>query len=560
MGAVVVTQEMLAAKFGALVPHLDERQRRLYLGSEARALGHGGIRLVAAAAGVREATVSAGASELESGEEPLGRARHAGGGRKRLTDTDPGLVPALLALVQPQERGDPASPLRWTTESTRGLAGELTRQGHRVSADTVDKLLHEQGFSLQGNAKTIEGKQHPDRDAQFRYINAQARAFSDAGDPVISVDAKKKEQVGNYENAGRAWRPAGDPVPVRDHDFPGPGEGTAIPYGIYDLAADAGWVNVGTDHNTAEFAVESIRRWWKARGSQDYPAARRLLITADAGGSNGYRTRAWKTGLAALAAETGLAVTVCHFPPGTSKWNKIEHRLFSAITMNWRGRPLTSHEIVVNTIAATTTRTGLRVHAELDPGRYGTGAKISDAHLASLPLDRHDWHGDWNYTLRPDPPATPAAAAPTRAPRTRPDLAWLAHPALTGLTGPALDALTAALHAPATRLTQARRDRRRGYRPRQQPPAGPRPALTLTDQILAVILHDRHHLPQHAIAALYQIRPETLSRNISGIRRLLPQTGHTIQPAPRKLTTLADLYAHATQAGITIPQTTNTAC
>jgi hypothetical protein len=396
MGSIVVTQEMLAAKFGSIFPHLDERQRRLLMGAEARALGHGGIRLVARAAGVREATVSLGVSELESGPEPLGRARRPGGGRKRAAEADPGLVPALLALVQPQERGDPMSPLRWTTESTRDLAGELTRQGHRVSADTVARLLRAEGFSLQGNAKTIEGKLHPDRDGQFRYINEQARAHAAAGDPVISVDTKKKEQVGQYANAGRTWRPKGDPVQVRDHDFPAGDEPKAIPYGIYDLAANTGFVNVGTDHDTAAFAIESIRRWWQARGSRDYPAARRLLITADAGGSNGYRTRAWKAGLADLAARTGLEITCCHFPPGTSKWNKIEHRLFSAITMNWRGRPLTSHEVVVNTIAATTTRTGLTVAAELDPGTYATGIKISDKQMAALPVTRHDWHGDWN--------------------------------------------------------------------------------------------------------------------------------------------------------------------
>jgi Rhodopirellula transposase DDE domain len=367
MGDLIVTREMLAAKFGSVFPHLDERQRRLLMGAEARVLGRGGIRLVAAAAGVREATVSLGVSELESGAEPLGRARRAGGGRKRLAETDPGLVPALLALVEPEERGDPMSPLRWTVKSTRTLAAELTAAGHRVSADTVDKLLHAQGFSLQGNAKTIEGRQHPDRDAQFRYISGQVRAHLASADPVISVDTKKKEQVGEYENGGRAWRPAGEPARVRDHDFPGQDSPKAIPYGVYDLAANAGWVNVGTDHDTAAFAVESVRRWWSARGSADYPAARRLLITADAGGSNGYRTRAWKAGLAALAAETGLEITCCHFPPGTSKWNKIEHRLFSAITMNWRGRPLTSHQVVVSSIAATTTRTGLTVHAELDP-------------------------------------------------------------------------------------------------------------------------------------------------------------------------------------------------
>jgi DDE family transposase len=317
MGDLVVTREMLAAKFGSIFPHLDERQRRLLLGAEARVLGHGGIRLVAAAAGVREGTVSAGARELESGEEPLGRARRPGGGRKPLPETDPGLVPALLALVEPEERGDPESPLRWTGKGVRDLAGELRRQGHQVSADTVHKLLKSEGFSLQANAKTIEGARHPDRDGQFRYINEQARAHLASGDPVISVDAKKKEQVGQYASPGRTWRPAGDPVKVRDHDFPGPGEGKVTPYGIYDLAADAGWVNVGTDRDTAAFAVESIRRWWDARGQGDYPAARRLLITADAGGSNGYRTRAWKTGLARLARETGLEITCCHFPPGT---------------------------------------------------------------------------------------------------------------------------------------------------------------------------------------------------------------------------------------------------
>ena len=288
MGSMVVTKEMLAAKLETIFPHLDERQRRLLMGAEARALGHGGIRLVARAAGVREATVSLGVDELEAGAEPLGRARRPGGGRKRAADLDPGLVPALRALVEPDERGDPMSPLRWTTKSTRALAGELTRQGHKVSADTVGDLLREAGFSLQGNAKTIEGTRHPDRDAQFRYINEQARAHQGAGDPVVSVDTKKKELVGEFKNAGREWRPKGQPVAVRTHDFPGDSAGSAIPYGVYDVTANTGWVNVGTDHDTAEFAVESIRRWWQAAGSSEYPAARRLLITADAGGSNGY--------------------------------------------------------------------------------------------------------------------------------------------------------------------------------------------------------------------------------------------------------------------------------
>jgi len=551
MGEVLVTREMLAAKFGSVFPHLDERQRRLLMGAEARVLGHGGIRLVAQAAGAGEATVSLGVRELESGQEPLGRARREGGGRKQLTQTDPGLVPALLALVEPAERGDPESPLRWTTLSTRNLAGELTAQGHPVSADTVDKLLHEQGFSLQANAKTIEGRRHPDRDGQFRYINAQARAFAAAGDPVISVDAKKREQVGQYASPGRTWRPAGDPVRVRDHDFPGEDQQKVIPYGIYDLAANAGWVNVGTDHDTAGFAVESVRRWWSAAGRAGYPAARRLLITADAGGSNGYRTRAWKAGLAALAAQTGLEITCCHFPPGTSKWNKIEHRLFSQITMNWRGRPLTSHEVIVNTIAATTTATGLAVHAELDTGAYPAGTRISKAEMDALPLARHDWHGDWNYTLHPRAaaPASPAAAPP----RPAPDLAWLTRPAITGMPGPAFDALAAALAAPAAAQRQAAADRRRGYRPRQAHGHGRRPRHTLAAKLAAAILHDRHGLPQAAIAALYQATPATISRHIGDIRRLLAQAGNTITPAPHTLATLDDLYRYAASHGIPVP-------
>jgi len=569
MGEVTVTQEMLAAKYGSIFPHLDERQRRLLLGAEARALGHGGIRLVARAAGVREATVSLGVDELESGAGPLGRARREGGGRKRLADTDPGLVPALLALVEADERGDPMTPLRWTTKSTRNLAGELTAAGHPVSADTVDKLLHEQGFSLQGNAKTIEGRQHPDRDGQFRYISGAAKEYLAAGDPVVSVDAKKKEQVGQYAQKGRQWRPEGDPVRVRDHDFPDEDLGKVTPYGIYDIGANAGWVNVGTDRDTAAFAVESVRRWWSARGRLDYPAARRLLITADAGGSNGYRTRAWKTGLAALAAETGLEITCCHFPPGTSKWNKIEHRLFSAITMNWRGRPLASHEVVVNTIAATTTRTGLSVHAELDPGTYPAGVKISKAQMDTLPVTPHGWHGEWNYTLHPQAataqaataPAAPPAPTPGRPARPRPDLAWLAHPAITGMPGPALDALTAALTGPAAALREAALDRRRGYRPRQiAPGTGPRPRHTLAGKLTAAILHDRHGLPQKAIAALFQTTPEVISRHIGDIRRLLHQAGHTIQPGPAKLATLDDLYRHATAHGITTPAEIKTAC
>ncbi|WP_194900079.1 ISAzo13 family transposase, partial [Catenulispora pinisilvae] len=391
----------LAAKFQAVFPHLDERQRRLLAGAEARVLGHGGIRVVARAARMREGTVSDGVRELESGVEALGRVRRPGGGRKPLTQTDPGLLPALLALVEPAERGDPGTVLRWTTRSTRDLARELTGAGHKVGADTVGELLAAEGFSLQGAAKTIEGTQHPDRDAQFRYIYEQATEYGAADQPVISVDTKKKELVGDFHNAGRSWRPTGDPIRVKDHDFPDQALGKAIPYGIYDLAANTGWVNVGVDHDTAAFAVESIRRWWNNAGADTYPTATRLLITADAGGSNSSRTRAFKAELAALAVETGLAITVCHFPPGTSKWNKIEHRLFSAITMNWRGRPLTSYEVVVNSIAATTTNTGLTVDAALDTNTYPTGTRIPDRQMNALPLTRHHWHGQWNYTLNP---------------------------------------------------------------------------------------------------------------------------------------------------------------
>ncbi len=376
---------VLAAKFRAILPHLDERQRRLLIGAEAQSLGHGGIRAVARAAGVREATVSAGVRELDSGEAPLGRIRRSGGGRKRVVDLNPAVREALLMLVEPEVRGDPMSPLRWTTKSTRKLAEQLTRQGHRIAADTVGDLLREEGFSLQSNAKTLEGKQHPDRDAQFHYLNEQARDHQDGGAPVISVDTKKKELVGPFKNGGREWEPRGEPVRVDTHDFPDRKLGRAVPYGIYDVAANAGWVNVGTDHDTAAFAVESIRRWWNGAGRTTYPTADRLLITADAGGSNGYRTRTWKTELARFAAETGLTITVCHLPPGTSKWNRIEHRLFSHITMNWRGRPLTSHEVILESIAATTTKTGLTVHAELDTNPYPTDIQVSDDEIAALP-------------------------------------------------------------------------------------------------------------------------------------------------------------------------------
>ena len=400
IGAEVETA--MTAKFASLFPHLDERQRRLAMGAEARVLGHGGIKLVARAAGASPTTVSKGVAELETGDEPLERTRRSGGGRKAQTVTDPGLVDALLALVEPEERGDPMSPLRWTTKSTRTLARELSECGHQVSAWTIANLLHEQGFSLQGNQKQVEGTAHEDRDAQFFYLNEQSAEHIAAGQPVISVDTKKKELVGLYKNGGREWRPAGDPVRVNVHDFANPELGKANPYGVYDVTTNDGWVSVGTDHDTAAFAVDTIRRWFHQAGKNAYPDAEKLLICADGGGSNGYRLRAWKVPLAALAEETGLSITVCHLPPGTSKWNKIEHRLFSHISMNWRGRPLTSHQVIIDLIGAATTRTGLKVHAELDDSIYPTGIKISDTEMAALPIDRHEFHGEWNYTIKPD--------------------------------------------------------------------------------------------------------------------------------------------------------------
>jgi Rhodopirellula transposase DDE domain len=552
--------EALAAKFTVMRPHLGERQWRLYLGSEARALGHGGIAAVARAAGVSELTVSAGAAELEAGAEPMpGRSRRAGGGRKELEGKDPGLAAALAGLLEDSTRGDPVSPLRWTTKSAVNLAGELTARGYCCGKDAVLRMLHQQGYSTQGNSMTIEGKRHPDRDAQFRYINERAKEFLAAGDPVVSVDAKKKEQVGQYAQKGREWRPKGDPVKVRDHSFPDQALGKVTPYGVYDVAANTGFVNVGTDHDTAAFAVESLRRWWRAEGKDRYPAARRLLVTCDAGGSNGYRTRAWKAGLAGLAAETGLAITCCHFPPGTSKWNKIEHRLFCQITRNWRARPLTSHQVIVETIAATTTRTGLTVTAMLDAGTYPEKVKISDARMQELEqrvLARHGFHGEWNYTVlacpqpAPEPqPGPPAPAWPGRAGQDT-----VNHPALTGMDPADLTALAARLDVPFRARREQHLYAQRGRSRVRAEGAAPPRKIDLLDHLLAWRLREHLHLPGTIIGALLGVDRTTISHATSLIASLLQsQPQPPAAPAPAiRLRTHDDLCEYAAAAGITL--------
>jgi Rhodopirellula transposase DDE domain len=388
-----------------LEPELDERRRRQWAAAEARELGYGGVSLVARATGLSRPTITAGLRELELPVQEralaAARIRRPGGGRRRLVQADPGLLGALEALIDPVTRGDPDSPLRWTCKSTVKLASELARQSHPVSDRTVATLLKQAGYSLQANRKTREGSSHPDRNAQFEHINAQVKAFHKQRQPVISVDTKKKELVGDFKNSGREWRPKGTPEEVRVHDFQDPQLGKAIPYGVYDLASNEGWVSVGITHDTARFAVASIRRWWTEMGAARFPRACKLMITADGGGSNSSRNRLWKVALQELADELGLALHVCHFPPGTSKWNKIEHRLFSFITQNWRGKPLVSHQAIVNLIASTRTRTGLVVKAALDTNHYETQIKVTDAELAQLNLQRDEFHGDWNYTLSP---------------------------------------------------------------------------------------------------------------------------------------------------------------
>jgi hypothetical protein len=394
------TIDQLRTRFHAIWPHLDEKGCRLWAASEAKAFGRGGLKMVHEITGMSRSVISTGMREL-SGERllPEGRIRRAGAGRKSLKDTDGTLLDALKALVESGTMGDPESPLLWTTQSLRSLGADLQAKGHKIGHVTVGTLLAEQGYSLQGNRKTLEGTSHPDRDAQFQFITERVKTYQEQGQPVISVDTKKKELVGLYKNGGRSYRQKGDPVQVKVHDFVDKELGKVAPYGVYDVKNNEAWVNVGTDHDTSAFAVESIRRWWRMMGKERYPGATRLMITADSGGSNGARVRLWKVELQKFANETGLEIQVSHFPPGTSKWNKIEHRLFSAISLNWRGRPLISHEVIINLIESTTTRTGLKVRAALDTNCYPKGIKVSDAEMKALSHYPESFHGDWNYTI-----------------------------------------------------------------------------------------------------------------------------------------------------------------
>jgi transposase len=398
-----VLEEIISKKYNLLKPFLDEKSRRLFAAAEALSIGKSGnINLVSRATGISEETIKKGCIELESGESTSGeKIRAPGGGRKTIVEKDPTILSDLETLIEPTTRGDPESPLCWTTKSLRKLAAELQKLGYKVSHSRVADMLHMLGYSLQANKKTIEGTDHPDRDDQFKHINENCKTFQSEKQPVISVDSKKKENIGNFKNSGRELRPKKDPILVNVYDFKDKELGKVNPYGVYDITNNSGWVNVGIDNDTASFAVESIRRWWNMMGCKVYPEAKKLMITADCGGSNGYRVRLWKVELQKFADETGLEISVCHFPPGTSKWNKIEHRLFSQITLNWRGKPLTSYEVVVNLIAATTTSKGLEVKCMLDDNEYPKGIKIDKKHVEELDIVRDEFHGEWNYTFKP---------------------------------------------------------------------------------------------------------------------------------------------------------------
>jgi Rhodopirellula transposase DDE domain len=545
------TEAGLAAKFTTVRRlGLSERQWRQYLGIEARALGYGGIAAVARAAGVSETMVAAGVSEVESGELeelPPGRSRRQGGGRKKLEDKDPGLGPALKGLLEESTRGDPMSEITWCSLSLRDLERQLARLGFGCGKDAVARMLRADGYSLQGMSRTIEGRQHPDRDAQFRRINAMIAQFRAAGDPAVSVDGKKKEQLGPFHRAGRSWRPGGSPVRVRDHDFPDEELGKITPYGVYDIAANRGLVSVGTSRDTAAFAVNALRLWWQREGAQRYPGARRLLVTCDAGGSNGYRCRLWKDQLAVLAAETGLQITVCHFPPGTSKWNKIEHRLFCHITRTWRARPLMTKEDAVAGIAATVTSQGLKCTAVLDDADYPDGVKISDERMSYLEnriLDRQDTRGEWNYAV---PPVPRPAPEPEPAPPPAPDLAALA--AVAGIAD--LPALLAAVTVPFAAAREQRLHLDRGRRRRKASGGGPR-RLPFEAIVTAAACHLRLRMPYRLLSEILGVHESAISLTTGRITPILEQHGITPDPARTRISTLAQLREHAVAAGITL--------
>ncbi len=564
---------VLAEKFAGYRPHADERGWRLYLGSEARAYaaltGCGlaaAVAVVARAAGVSRTTVSAGADELAGGAEPMpGRSRRAGAGRPKAEDSQPGLKQALDGLLEEGKRGDPMSAITWNILSLRGVAGQLAGLGFSCSKDTIARLMHADGYSLQGMSRVLEGSQHQDRDAQFRHINATIAAYRAAGQPVISVDGKKKERLGGYHRPGRSWRPAGDPVQVRSHDFPDPDTVTITPYGIYDIAANRGFVSVGTSRDTAAFAVNAIRLWWQEEGQFRYPDAGRLLVTCDAGGSNSYRSRLWKDQLAVLAGQTGLVIEVMHFPPGTSKWNKIEHRLFCHITRTWRARPLMTVEDAVAGIAATITSQGLKCHPVRDDNHYPAGVQVSDArmrYLEDCAIDRGAFHGEWNYALlpvprpAPGPQPQPEPARPGRVPQ-----AVLNHPALTGMAAADLTELAAALDAPFQARLQLAYRTRHGHRtrnPRSSTPHASR-RLDITDHLLALRLRDHLGLPVKAVGALLGIDPGTVSHATTLATELVSAARITVPaaPPPEKLPRTPDeLLTCAAAAGIplTLPE------
>ena len=557
MGADGAVVARLAEKFSEYRPHADERAWRFYLGSEARAYAReagcgiaGAASVVAAAAGVSRATVMAGAGELADGAGPLpGRQRRAGAGRPKAEEKDRGLGQALSGLLEAATRGDPVVAVTWTTLSLRDLERQLAALGHPCRKDAIARMLREAGYSLQGMSRVLEGRQHPDRDAQFRHVNAVIAEFTAAGDPVVSVDAKKKEQLGPYHRPGRSWRPAGDPVKVRDHDFPDEEAGRVTPYGVYDIAANRGFVSVGAGHDTPAFAVNALRLWWRSEGGSRYPGARRLLVTCDSGGSNSSVSRLWKDRLAVLAAETGLEVRVAHFPPGTSKWNRIEHRLFCHITRTWKVRPLMTREDAVAGIAATTTYQGLKCTAVLDGAGYPSGVKVSGRRMKYLEdrvLDRSPFRGEWNYAVRPAPPGPEPASPPGPGPA---GLAALA--ALAGIAD--FPALLAALAPP----WQADRERRlaltrgSGRRKKDSGPPGP---LRLPFEAItaAAACHLRLRMPYQLLSEVLGAHSTTISLASSRIIPLLREHGIAAQPGHARIATLAQLRHHAAAAGITI--------